>query len=37
MPLSSIGKMALASFANGVMSGTMTVGLMYFNWTMCVT
>ena len=34
MPLLSIGRMEFASFANGWMIGTISVGLMYFNCTM---
>ena len=37
MPLLSIGRMAFASFANGVRIGTISLGLTFFNCTMWVT
>ena len=37
MPLLSIGRMEFASFANGWMIGTISLGLTFFNCTMCVT
>src|ERR1700748_3450450 len=37
MLLSSIGKMELASFANGWRIGTIRLGLIYFNCAMWVT
>ena len=37
MPLLSIATTAFGSLANGVISGIISLGLTYFNCTMCVT
>ena len=37
MPLLSIGRIEFGNLANGWMMGTISLGLVYFNCTMCVT